>query len=283
MNRGSHQLLLSIVCGLTLLPVTVSAQAPHRSASTPETIWSGTAGSFQWRWTTSELLARSSSTGREVFSAASFEKRSNPTLKETTEQPWEGYLECTIKPLSIVGSIASYERDYYWEGGAHPSGSTDFVSVDVTNPGQRLSLTDLFTDAAVLKALLADKIVSDTLKRNHVTGTPRSTAQLVNLLNGKSFGGDDNGQFAFTKDLLARFALHHVEGDWVAVRLNVSWNYEVYRFTSTQIGILLPVPARLRGPLTRAGAREQGFLMPNAKKLAGNRTTMLFTMGKAPK
>ena len=272
-----------LFCALAMPAPGGRVQAPHPRPARTETIWKGVSGSFRWTWTTAEFTARSAGTGRSVFSASTFEKRSNPTLKETTEEPWEGYLECAIHPLSVAGSIASYERDYYWEGGAHPSGSIDFVSVDVTNPGRRLFLTDLFPDAAILEALLADKIVSDTLKRNHVAGTPKSTAQLVKLLNGKSFGGDDNGQFAFTPDFLARFAFHHVQGDRVAVRLNVSWNYEVYRFTSTQIGVLLPMPARLRGALARAAASQEGFLMPEAERRAGNRTTLLFTMGKQPK
>jgi hypothetical protein len=115
-----------------------------------------------------------------------------------------------------------------------------------------------------------------------VKGTPRTSKQLVKLLSGKSFGGEENGQFGFQGDFLERFAFHHVEGNNVAVRLNVSWNYEIYRFSSTQIGILLPVPARLRKALQDADARRQGFLMRDAKKVAGGHDTVLFTIGKVP-
>jgi len=259
----------------------IEAQTIHGKKKL-ETVWSGTAGSFRWKWTTQDLAAASASTGRTAFSALGFEKRTSPLLKDEKADPVDTYVECTVQPLSIVGSIACYERDYYWEGGAHPSGSIDYIAVDAASSGRKLSLTDLFPDSAVLEALMSDKIIRDTLKRNAVKGTPRTSKQLVELLAGKAFGGDENGQFGFQDDFLQRFAFHHIEGDKVAVRLNVSWNYEIYRFSSTQIGILLPIPARLRSALENADSRRQGFLMRDAKKLAGNHDTVLFTMGKEP-
>lgn len=273
---------VAAICYFSAGTEPMGAQTIHGKNKKTETVWTGTAGSFRWKWTTANLTAASASTGRTAFSALAFEKRTSTLLKDEKEDPIDTYVECSIQPLSIVGSIVCYQRDYYWEGGAHPSGSIDFLAVDATNPGRKLSLTDLFPDADVLDALMSDKIVRDTLKRNSVTGTPRTCKQLVKLLSGKSFGGDENGQFGFQDDLLERFALHHVEGSKVAVRLNVSWNYEIYRFSSTQIGILLPTPARLRTAIQNAESRRQGFLMRDSKKIAGKHDTVLFTGGKEP-
>jgi hypothetical protein len=272
---------LAAICCIAAAAEPVGAQTIHGKKKL-ETVWSGTAGSFRWKWTTQDLTAASAGTGRTVFSALAFEKRTSTLLKDEKEDPVDNYVECSVLPLSVVGSIACYERDYYWEGGAHPSGSIDFLAIDAASSNRKLLLTDLFPDADVLEALLSDKIIRDTLKRNNVKGTPRNCAQLVKLLAGKSFGGDENGQFGFQDDFLQRFAFHHVEGNKVAVRLNVSWNYEIYRFSSTQIGILLPIPARLRTALENADSRRQGFLMRDAMKIAGGRDTVLFTMGKTP-
>ena len=69
-----------------------------------------------------------------------------------------------------------------------------------------------------MKALLADKIVADVLKRNHVVECLRTSTQLVAALEFKSFGGDDNDEYGFEDYLLSSFAFHYVEGDRVAVR-----------------------------------------------------------------
>ena len=265
-----------------LISVPSGAQVPHPGSARAAPVWSGTSGGYHWRWTTSDLSAVRPGVPSS-FSAAKYERRTNSLLKDEKEDPVDSYVECAVRPLSIVGSIASYERSYYWEGGAHPSGSIDYVSIDAARPTKRVTLTELFPDAAVLHALLNDRLVRNTLARNDVTGKPRTTKQLVNLLKGRSFGGDDNSQFGFEEDMLARFAFHHVDGDQVAVRLNVSWSTEIFRFTTTQIGFLLPIPARLRLPLQRAANRREGFLMIDASRLAGKTSTVLFTFGKRPK
>src|SRR4051794_25675743 len=92
---------------LSLLAVIVNAQAPHARSSSTQTIWAGTAGPVRWKWTTADLTASSAVGGRRLFSAAAFEKRANPSLKETKDEPYEGFMDCSIQSLSVVGSIAS--------------------------------------------------------------------------------------------------------------------------------------------------------------------------------
>lgn len=281
--RRTMQAMISVcaVCFLGMLAAACTrAQAPHTPSGKVETVWSGTSSRYHWRWTTADLFATDLSS-RRVFSVAAREKEARN--KEDAGDPIENfYIECTIQPLSIVGTIVSYERDYYWSGGAHPSGGIDFVSVDVTRPKHRLTLTDLFPDSVVLNALLKDKVVQETIKRNKLTKRPKTCAALVNFLKDKTFGGDENADFGFTENLLEQFAFHHVENGKVAVRLNVSWASEIHRFSTTQIGLLLPIPAKLSGPISLAGNRKQGFLMHESKKLAHDKTTLIFTAGRNP-
>src|SRR4051812_1132116 len=61
-------------------PASLVAQAPHGRAARAETVWSGEAGGYRWRWTTGDLTA--SRGGRTAFSALAFEKRTNQQLKD---------------------------------------------------------------------------------------------------------------------------------------------------------------------------------------------------------
>ena len=125
---GGFRLGFSIALVLACSACASFGQSPHGRAAKSEAIWSGVSGGYRWQWTTMDLSAARAAGGKAVFSARAFERRTSQQLKEQQIDPVDSYVECSIAPLSVVGSIASYERDYYWEGGAHPSGSTDYVS-----------------------------------------------------------------------------------------------------------------------------------------------------------
>ena len=271
-------LIVALTC-LTSCFCLGPARAQHKSAGQTHPSWSGDAGSFRWKWTKSDLTAKSSSKGTIAFSALAFEKQTSEYLKDRKTNPSKDYFEVSIRPLSVVGNITSYERDYYWEGGAHPSGSIDYVTMDASRPSHPLKLNDLFPESDILKALLADRVVHGTLERNKIAADPKTTSELVTLLSGKTFGGVNNEQFQFEKDLLSRFAFYGVEGNRVAARLNVSWSFEVFHFSTTQIGILLPIPSRLKSALTDAQSRRHGFLMRDSNRLASGRKTVLISGG----
>jgi len=271
-----------IVACIVLLSVSAPcrSQAPanHDANDKTHVIWTGASAGLFWKWTTADLTATATDSKTYTLSALGYEKRTSQMMKDEKADPFDSLVECKIQPLSIVGSIACYERDYYWEGGAHPSGSIDLVVLDVKQPDRRLALTDLFPDADILRALMSDKVVQGTLKRNSLTNKPMRAGDLVKLLSGRTFGGDDDMRYGFEPDLLYRFAFHHIEGDRIAIRINISWASEIYRFTSTQIGILLPIPPALRKQLTAADNRTSGFLMRDAMKLANGKETTLFTL-----
>ena len=191
----------------------------------------------------------------------------------------EGYTayRISVEPMSLVGSLLCYRRDDYWEGGAHPSGAIGYDHVDAARPGKTLKLTDLFPDATVRDALWNDKIVRKVLTDAGVTTKPATSKALAEKLKFKTFS-DKEGEieYGFNPDLLSEFSFHHLEGDKVAVRLCVPWGAEVYRFQYTEIGLLLPIPARLRAPLRAAAAGRSGFLGREAKRRFKDRETSLF-------
>ncbi len=180
-----------------------------------------------------------------------------PGKDETSEMDT---LEIKAKPLSLVGSVLSLRRDDYWDGGAHPSGAIEYYALDPTRLRARLTLTDLFPDRDVVRALWADPIVRRSLTKAGVQSPPATAAALERKLEDQSFGGEEGSKYGYGKDFLKGFSFHHLEGDRVAVRLCVSWYTEIYRFNSTEIGILLPIPARLRAAFQSAAAGREGFL-----------------------
>ncbi len=240
---------------------------PADPASAPVVVyWHGVSGGLQWRWTSDDITARNGA-GRLAYSV----KR---TLKQEAKVGAEhdtdvnSYWEVNCRMLSVVGSLLSYERDDYWEGGAHPSGSEAFIAFDASNPGKPLALTDLFPDAQILRALLADPIVQRVRKQANLKDTPATSAQLAKQLAEQTFDAADGINYSFPPDLLRDFAFHHIENGKVAIRFCLPHGSEIYRFHHTQLGILLPIPAALRPALTRASHRQEGYLMQDLPKIA---------------
>ncbi len=243
-------------------------RAQYRGVET--TIWTGQSGGYRWRWTTQDLTATDSRTSRHVFSAAERKTRENKEIIDDPDCRWASF---KIQPLAVVGGIAVYQsEDLVDLGGAHPTGGSDIVVVDPARPGHTILLTDLFPDADILRALLADRVVQKGLKVG--TPSPHTLPELMQALSGQDIDGDPD--FPFEPQMLARFAFHHLENGKVAVRLFVFGHSEAGRNLSTQLGLLLPIPAKLATSLARAANGRAGFLMANSKKLAHGRTTEIY-------
>jgi hypothetical protein len=247
----------------------VAAAAAQGPASKAAVIWTGPSGGYRWTWSPTDVTAHKGA-ARPSLSLRRALAPQDDRLEGLT------VYQCAVRPLSVVGSLLSYRRDDYWEGGAHPSGSISYSTVDAARPGRPLRLTDLFPDAAVRKALWNDPVVRRALSGAGVRREPQTAAALVAALEGKNFGGEDGFKYSFPGDLLTQFAFHHLEGDRVAVRLNVPWGAEIYRFQSTQIGLLLPVPSSLKAPLQRAATGREGFLMREARRRFGEKQAEVF-------
>ncbi len=255
--------LLSSLFAIIFLSLSLSAA--RAQSSTARINWTCTSGGYRFRWTTRDLTAAAIATGKPAYSVAETVKRE--VGKPGPDDVYTFY-EVDFAPRSIVGSYLSYQRDDSWDGGAHPSGNEQFVTVDVRNPKRRVRLTDLFPAEAIRKALLTDTVVKRVLKREKIA-TPATLDSLVKALSGQFFGGDDDSKYAFPPNLLEDFAFHHVENGMVAVRFLMPHGSEIFRFQNTQLGILLPVPPRLRTAFIQASAGRSGALMislPNSDR-----------------
>lgn len=238
--------------------------------------WSGSSGGYRWTWNEKDITAQPTGRGR----AFSLKRHLFPKGFGKGELEGMTAFTATAKPLSVVGSLLCIREDHYWEGGAHPSGSISYAAVDVAHPKRKLQLTDLFPDAQVRDALWADKIVHKTLEDAGVKRKPATGKALEKALAIKYFGGEEGQTYCFTTDFLSQFSFHHLEGDRVAVRLCVPWGSEIYRFQSTEIGILLPIPPALRSQMQAAADGKAGFLTRQYAKRFEDQSATLVDVGE---
>jgi hypothetical protein len=253
-----------IVLALTLSGL-MSATA--WAAPAVSSIWSGKSSGATVTWSEQDLKVQlAEASARSLF----------PPLQAHLGAPLEErnlcYQERSIKVLSVVGPYLSTEDGGYWNclGTAHPGSVTRFTSHHLWRLGQPLRLSDVFPEAQVLKALLAEPLIRKTLTKAKISPLPSTLPALVKQLTELN----DECEYYFDDDLLERFAFHHVEKGQVAVRIGLSHGCEAARGRLTQLGILLPIPPALQQPLMAAQTRRQGFLMKDAEAVSKGRYTL---------
>ena len=263
-NNPTLLLAVRVACGV-LLGQTVLGQA-----LLGQTLWTGstTGGTLTWH-ADNVTIARG---GGMVYSErdtllrlwdADFKEFASVDNDFPEDSVWCEYGR-KVGVLSFVGNYVSLRRSTYANCLylAHPMLQTDYAVINAANPGQPVTLTDLFPEADLLKALLADPLVKQALAERGVRRNPQKLQQLVASLNEWS----GKCEYYFPEDFLSRFAFHHLEGKKVAVRIGLPHGCEAARGNLTELGILLPVPSALRTALQAANSGKQGFLVKNKPK-----------------
>jgi hypothetical protein len=244
----------------TVPPDGATDDAPPCPIASARRIWCGQSGGFTWDWRTDGLTIQAAHGAPGALFVPDVEAKQCSEAGESHSV------------LSIVGTRVSFGSHFWGDcGGAHPQEVTTWTAVDAARGRQPVSLASLFPADAILRALLADRLVKKALEGQHV---PESLDALLKVLSWKTGGGEPEGcAYRFGEELLEHFAFHHLEGDQVAVRIGLSHGCEVMRGNLTQIGILLPIPAGLAADLASAASREHGFLMKDAAAIAGEKST----------
>jgi hypothetical protein len=284
---------LAEVAGTEPPAVGAPPRSPQGEIAAPA-IWTGKSGGFAIRWTTADLQARSlKRPGRLIFSAAQLSRRAfqtfiSPPNLDGSEERITYERQFTL--LSVVGSIVSLRDELYYniQPSAHPGLEIRFTAIDLAKPGavpdpwateegfslkksgKVAKLTDYFPEKEVLKALLNDAIIQETLGGE----SPSSLAKLFKLLKDRRI--EINGvPYLLPRDWLTRFAFHHLQGNKVAVRLGLPSAGGAARGLHAELGLLLPIPPALKKSLTLAASGKEGFLMADRKKLAGKGVTRI--------
>jgi hypothetical protein len=183
------------------------------------------------------------------------------------------YQQTDVELLSIVGPLLVYRESGggYAPGTAHPTRYEVLRLLDVGRAGAQPSLLDFFGEKQLVAALKADRWIRKFDNGEGAFKRAGTLAELVDALDeefaqGKAEEGDCAYDVSFDADgLVQQFYFHHLAGDKVAVRIVVAPGSEwCNRASGTQeIGLLLPIPARLRADLLKAQDGTAGFLARN--------------------
>ncbi len=264
-----------VLCGMAACSLAAHLTAAG-AVKGPSAIWSAPVAGVRWKWTPRDLTASGTAVPGGSFS-----------LKRALfpEGIPDGFTEfqSTVRPLSLFATVLCYRRDDYWSGGAHPSGGITYAALDLRRPKRPLLLTEVFPEAEVARALWNDPVVHQLAVRAGLRTQPATAAELVRRVRGRSFGGEDDLEYALSEEFLAEWAVHHLEGERAAVRLCASWSSEIYRFHSTEIGLLLPIPAAYRPALVAAASGREGFLAREAaRRFRGRSATLVEGRSRNP-
>jgi hypothetical protein len=245
-----------------------------------QVIWRGRSGGFDITWSEDDVTARRVSDGAMVLSLRrQFAKEWDRPRGEDENEVREVYQ--AFRVLSVVGSVVSLEEAWYCDcGGAHPIAYAGFVAYDLarSTPDRpdTASVTRLVDEAPLVRALSADRVVRAALDSAGV----REVGTLAALLDTARWIGvevdkphEQDCWFAMGDGFPGHFALHHVEGDRVAIRFSLSHDVEICRGRMVQVGVLVPIPSRLRADLAAAEGRTAGFLMKDVRGFAMDRWT----------
>lgn len=114
--------------------------------------------------------------GLKIYKDSAFFKNTelyNAKKKEEELKEKEETTECPVQyfyyynPLSLVGAIYSYEMGEFGETACGvPGGSVHVVTINLTTT-KKVALTDLFTEASILKALKNDSWVQKEVKQRN--------------------------------------------------------------------------------------------------------------------
>jgi len=174
----------------------------------------------------------------------------------------------SVTPVAWAGSFLSVQtlEETGCTHEAHPAGEARFVTLAVTpggaTPVKVASLSDWIAESDLLAALRKDSLVQRALAPSAATN-PESLAELLQSLEETVPVVSTQSCYAFPVDLLERFAPSYIQGSSLAVRLSLS-GAAVCRTRLTELGLLLPLPAKLSAALLDAAAGRSGFLKRNA-------------------
>lgn len=261
---------MRIVNRWVLLILLLAGAGSARAAA--KIVWSGNSGGYHWMWTDSNLTAT-----RPGAEASSLSLRQ--LIRTEPDKEVQTSRSVSAQVLSVVGPLVSLKIMDEWDGGAHPSGAFWYQTFDARHPQREAKLTDYVPYTFLRSSLYADKVVGGILRKKGWKQAPKTSAELERALDGEVFEVDQI-EYEFGKHPLTEFAFHHVEGDRVAIRLNVGWGSEANRFQTTQIGLLASIPPQLKSWMTKSAAGTEGFLARTSLSRFKGKTISLLEWSK---
>lgn len=242
------------------------AQQPSEDVMIP---WEEVIGETVYRWNGEDLYVRKAGY-REIplFSQAARDYHSS-----LQSEGRRCLVTSYFTPVAVVGDLVSYEHESGIICGT-VSGEWSFATIDVTNPKRTPDLREFFTSEQLLHSFLANPEVSSDIQRAVDAGKLDSRPDALEKLTAflTSYDWEKfNGNSYFEPDYLTRFALHHVEGELVCIRVSTTSMSTAGRANHEYVELYFPISEKLRGLLQKADARSDGFLMKDAGSKVGTK------------
>jgi hypothetical protein len=251
------------------------------SARAQAVIWRGRSAGFDVTWSDRDVSARRASDGVVVFSARRITDGEWRKMQgeHDDEVPVREY-ERKYRLLSVVGSILSLEEATYCDcGGAHPISWTRFVSYDLARGTaarpRPVAATEVVPEAALLRALTADRLIRQAMDSAHVRSFASLRALTEALKTHAIQPAQEDCTYGVGEEFPTEFAFHHLENGRVAVRFSLGHYVEVCRGMMIQVGVLVPPLPRWNDAFGAAAARRAGYLMKDVAAIARDRRTVL--------
>jgi hypothetical protein len=278
--RGHHWHGRAAAFAAGWIAAVVSTLGWSADAAAQQVIWRGRSAGYDVSWSDRDVAARRASDGALVFSARRITDGEWREMQSDHDEavPVREY-ERKYRLLSVVGSILSLEEATYCDcGGAHPISWTRFVSYDVARGTvarpHPVAATELVPEAALLRALTADRLIRQAMDSAHGRSFPTLRALTEALKTQAIQPAQGDCTFGVGEELPTAFAFHHLENGRVAVRFSLGHYVEVCRGLMIQVGVLVPPLPRWDVAFRAAAARRAGYLMKDLAAVAGRRQTV---------
>ncbi len=267
-----HFKRLSLIASFLFLSLTPLVQGANN------VIWQSQNDYLDIRWTETDIIATKN--GKQLFSARALAKKEFEAdfLTELSGQTDCQYdREFTL--LSLVGNIASLKEteSVKCQGLAEPSSETRLAAYDLALADSKMELTRFFTESDILKALLAEPLIEKALAEADTTH-PSTLQALYEALEWSSipFKGCE---YQLPQDFLNQFAVHHIQKNQVAIRLNLpAASFSGCDSRNIQLGFYLPIPRSEKRLFNQVRRGYKGFLKTrNRKSVYGKSTQVSFS------
>jgi hypothetical protein len=249
-------------------------------------LWEGNTGGYTVRWTTADLTAQKIGSYALAFSLKPLVQRGFTAYQAAMANDNAGQCvyERRFEVISVVGPLIGFRDRYYASCAheAHPAVSSRLTTIDLSqrdeggykseadeplvvdlgHPGKITKLSSLFTEKEILGALIKSSVLAAQVNKE-----ARSLSELLDGLYGEEFQMPHSPcEQSMPRDILTRFAMHHLEKTGIAVRLALEPTGGACQPSQADLGLLLPVPQNLREALRRADQHKEGFLQSGGRK-----------------
>ncbi len=266
LRAGSSHALVPISIVLCALAAACGGTSFQDNPSVGTVIWQGRSGAYTITMREDDIVAHDAS--GQCYSArkdglSNRRAEGKPPISPEAAQQALQKAGCTgfeqAMVISVVGPIMSMFSYSTVHCPMYALTHARYSSFDLSRQTEELLLTDFFDSTDVFRALMADSLVRWTLAHEEwgIAAPPiNSLSELIDRLCDVT----TECEYQFTKDLLRRFAFHHIEGENVVVELGLDLGINPCQQRPAALTLLLPIPVSLAGALEHAANGTQGIL-----------------------